>query len=37
MHYVTHISHPMQKNKFGITCPEALFVKSVPVPPELEK
>jgi hypothetical protein len=23
--------------KFSITCPEALFVKPVPVPPELKK
>jgi hypothetical protein len=23
--------------KFNITCPEALFVKPVPVPPELKK
>jgi hypothetical protein len=37
MHYVTHRSHNMQKNKFGITCPGALFIESVPVPPELEK
>jgi hypothetical protein len=37
MHYVTRISHRMQKHKFGITYPEALFVKSVPVPPEHEK
>jgi hypothetical protein len=27
----------MQKIKFDITCPEALFVKHVPVPPELKK
>jgi hypothetical protein len=27
----------MRKHKFGITCPEALFVESVPVLPELEK
>jgi uncharacterized membrane protein YsdA (DUF1294 family) len=27
----------MEKENFGITCPEALFVKSVPVPPKLEK
>jgi hypothetical protein len=37
MHYVTRRSHRMQKNKFGITSPEALFVKSLPVSPELEK
>jgi hypothetical protein len=27
----------MQKHKFAATCPDALFVESVPVPPELEK
>jgi hypothetical protein len=37
MHYVTHRSHQMRKQKFGITSPEALFVKSEPAPPELEK
>jgi hypothetical protein len=37
MHYVTHRSHWMQKHKFGITCPEALFIESVQVPPEHEK
>jgi hypothetical protein len=37
MHYVTHRSRRMRKHKFAITCPEALFVKSVPVLPELEK
>jgi hypothetical protein len=37
MHYVTHRSHWMQKDKFGVTCPDVLFVKSVPVPPEHEK
>jgi hypothetical protein len=37
MHYVTHRSHQMRKHKFGITCPEALFLKSVPAPPDLEK
>jgi hypothetical protein len=37
MHHVTHRSHEMRKQKFGITCPEALFVKSVPAPPDIEK
>jgi hypothetical protein len=37
MHYVTRRSHQMRKHKFGITSPEALFVKSVPAPPDLEK
>jgi hypothetical protein len=27
----------MQKQKFGVTCPNAIFVDSVPVPPEHEK
>jgi hypothetical protein len=31
---VTRRSHRMQKHKFGITCPNALFVESIPVPPE---
>jgi hypothetical protein len=37
MHYVTRISHRMQKLKFGVMCLGALFVESVPVPPEHEK
>jgi hypothetical protein len=37
MHYVTHRSHQMQKHKFGLTCPGAHFVESVPVPLEHEK
>jgi hypothetical protein len=37
MHYVTHKSHLMQKHRFGVMRPDALFVKSVPVPPEHEK
>jgi hypothetical protein len=37
MHYVTHRSHQMRKQKFGIMCPEALFVKSVLARPDLEK
>jgi hypothetical protein len=37
MHYVTHRFHLMQKQKFDITCPDALFVKSIPVPPDHEK
>jgi hypothetical protein len=27
----------MQKHKFGVTCPDAYFVESVPVPPKHEK
>jgi hypothetical protein len=37
MHYVTWISHRMQKHKFDITCPDALFLETAPVPPEREK
>jgi hypothetical protein len=37
MHYVSHRSHRMQKYKFGIMSPGALFVKSVLGLPELEK
>jgi hypothetical protein len=37
MHYVTHISHRMQKHRFGVTSPSALFVETAPGPPELEK
>jgi hypothetical protein len=37
MHYETCRSHQMQKHKFIVTCPNALFVKSVLVPPEHEK
>jgi hypothetical protein len=34
---VTHRSHGMQKHKFGITCPGALFIKTAVKPPEHEK
>jgi hypothetical protein len=37
MHYLTRRLHRMQKQKFGMTCPEALSVKSIPTPTELEK
>jgi hypothetical protein len=37
MHYVTRICHRMLKHKFGITCPDALFVESVPVTSENDK
>jgi hypothetical protein len=37
MHYMTRRSHQMQKHKFGLTCPAALFVESEPVPPENDK
>jgi hypothetical protein len=37
MHYVTHRSKWKQKDKFGITCPDTLFVEFVPVLIEHEK
>jgi hypothetical protein len=37
MHYVTYISHQMQKHKFNVTCPTALFLRSTPSRPEHEK
>jgi hypothetical protein len=37
IHYVTRRSHRMQKHKFNITCPDALFVESASIPPEHEK
>jgi hypothetical protein len=36
MHYVTCRSHLMQKHKFGIMCPGALFMDTAPGPPEQE-
>jgi hypothetical protein len=32
MHYVTRTSHRMEKYKFDVTCPGALFVESVLAP-----
>jgi hypothetical protein len=37
MHYVTCRLHKMQKHKFGITCPDALFMEIALSPPEHEK
>jgi hypothetical protein len=37
MHYVTRRSHRMQKHKFSVTCPDALFIESVAVPLEHEE
>jgi hypothetical protein len=37
MHYVTHRSHRIQKQKLGIPCPETLFMETAPGPPENEK
>jgi hypothetical protein len=33
MHYVTRRSHWMEKHKFGVTCPDVLFVESTSVSP----
>jgi hypothetical protein len=37
MHSVTSRTHRMQKHKFDVTCPSALFVETAPVPLEHEK
>jgi hypothetical protein len=37
MHYVTHRSLWMQKNKFGVMCPDTLFMETVSGLPEHEK
>jgi hypothetical protein len=37
MHYVTCRSHRRQKYKFGVTCPDALFMETALGPPEHEK
>jgi hypothetical protein len=37
MHYMTRICHRMQKHKFDVTCPNALFMEAAPVPLEHEK
>jgi hypothetical protein len=34
---MTHRSHRMQKYKFSITFPDALFVQSIRVPPKHDK
>jgi hypothetical protein len=34
MHYVTRISHWMQKHMFGVRCPGVLFTEIAPSPPE---
>jgi hypothetical protein len=36
MNYVTRRSHQMQKHKFGVTCPRALFMETAPGPPKHE-
>jgi hypothetical protein len=36
MHNMTHRSHRMQNYKLDVTCPDALFVESLPIPPEHE-
>jgi hypothetical protein len=35
--YMTRRSHQMQKHKFGVTCPDVLFMKIALGPPEHEK
>jgi hypothetical protein len=37
MHYVTHISHMMQKHKFSVMCPDTLLKELAPGQPEHEK
>jgi hypothetical protein len=37
MNYVTHRSPGMQKHKFGVMCPSALFIKTATGAPEHEK
>jgi hypothetical protein len=37
MHYVTHRSHRIKKHKYGVTCPDALFMETAPGPSEHEK
>jgi hypothetical protein len=37
MHYMTQISHQMQKQKFDVMCPGVLFMKTTPGAPEHEK
>jgi hypothetical protein len=37
MHYVTRRSHRMEKHKFGVTGPDALFIDTARGPAELEK
>jgi hypothetical protein len=37
MPYMTRRSDQMQKHMFGVMCPDALVVESVPVPPEHDK
>jgi hypothetical protein len=37
MHYMTHRSYRMQKQKFDITYPSALFIKTALDPPEHDK
>jgi hypothetical protein len=37
MHYMTREFHLIEKHKFGVTCPDALFMETVPGQPEYEK
>jgi hypothetical protein len=36
MHYVTHQSHQMQKHRFHVTCPDALFMETAPAHPSMK-
>jgi hypothetical protein len=36
MHYVTRRSHKMQKHKFSVMCPSALFMETALGAPEHE-
>jgi hypothetical protein len=37
MYYSTRVSHQMQKQNFGVTCPGALFIKTAPDSDDHEK
>jgi hypothetical protein len=37
MHYVTKISHRMQKHNFNVTCTDTLLMETALVPPKQEK
>jgi hypothetical protein len=34
---MTHRSHRMQKHKFGVMCPDMLYMETASGPPEHEK
>jgi hypothetical protein len=37
MHCVTRKYHWMQKHKFGVMCPDAIFMETAPGQPQHEK